>query len=989
MIRLQLRRLCGGVLSRVILGVWLFVHAGMATAQDINAAVELNQQAIRLHKAGKTNDAIPLMERALKIVKQFAGDESADAGSMMSNLAVMYKTAGNLPSARRLLEQSLKISRQQNGEFHQDTALQQNNLADCLYAQGEYAAARPLYERALQIYRHTLGEEHADTASAWSNLATAMQALGDYSAARPMFEHALRVQKRLSGDGHPDTAIYLNNLAGLLMEQGDYPASIQLYEQALKIKRSLLGEDHLSTAFSLNNLGYVLFLDRKFDAAKPYYEQALKVFKKVSGAEHSNTAMALNNLGGLMNELDDRVAARTYYEESLKIRKKTLGDGHVETADSLNNLGFLHFLAGEYDSARPYYDQALAIYQAKLGEFHPKTVEAVNNLMLLEAPQEKWESAFRFADQSRRATRAHVTTVLPALSEKEQLTFLEKNDLGAFRSVMSLALARMADEQVPALSAGWLLNGKAVGQEALAAASLLGRDKKNPQTEADAKALSDLRSRLASLSLAPPQQGQETARRKEIDDLAAREDQLTRKLANQSGPVHERKAWVEVDALRKAIPQDAVFIDIARFKVLDFKARGKEKRTHEARYVAWIIPAAEGGKIQMVDLGLAEPIELALQKARHAIATSANPDSLLRTEGEEVAEKHLRQELERVADLVWKPLVEKLGASKRLIISPDGALWLLPWSALPIAKEKYLVEDYSVRYVVSGRDILNQPSAKSAGAAPQIIADPDFDLDPEKTRQAIQAVFRTNNIDAYFQTRGAKSKSALGAVDRLPNTAVEAQLVVPSITKYAQKDPQTFTDRYALESVVKAIKRPSLLMMSTHGFFLQEQGSNAEALGASMPDINVPTLAANGKPMENPLLRCGMLLAGCNETMSAGGDDGILTGLEITGLDLRGTELVVLSACETGIGKIRNGEGVAGLRQAFQLAGARTVVATLWQVPDRDSMLIVSGFFSNLAEGEGKDDALRASQLKRIEARREKFGAAHPFFWAAWTLTGE
>jgi CHAT domain-containing protein len=317
------------------------------------------------------------------------------------------------------------------------------------------------------------------------------------------------------------------------------------------------------------------------------------------------------------------------------------------------------------------------------------------------------------------------------------------------------------------------------------------------------------------------------------------------------------------------------------------------------------------------------------------------------------------------------------------MVSPDGALWLVPWAALPLPDGKYAVEDHTISYAISGRELLEAAPGKVKVTGPLVLADPDFDLGLD---QVALATRRLRGQEAPAETRGLSKALRLGNIKRLPGTASEAAAITAKLRQYAGAVPQVRTDQEATTGVFQAARNPKVVVLSTHGYFLSDQETDPQQRDRPGPEAGKP----RGLNLENPLLRCGLLLAGCNNADKAkeGGDNGVLTGLQIVGTDLRGCQLVVLSACETGLGEVRNGQGVAGLRQAFQLAGAQSVVATLWQVPDQQSAQLMIGFFNNLANKQDKAEALRHAQLALIKARRDKTAAAHPYYWAAFTVTG-
>jgi CHAT domain-containing protein len=317
-------------------------------------------------------------------------------------------------------------------------------------------------------------------------------------------------------------------------------------------------------------------------------------------------------------------------------------------------------------------------------------------------------------------------------------------------------------------------------------------------------------------------------------------------------------------------------------------------------------------------------------------------------------------------------------------LAADSALNLVPFDVLVDAQGHYLAETYQFNYVSSGRDISQFGAASAAGTGVVILADPDYDVAPAggETRRPVASGPQTTTVmqEPWKRLRGTQQEAA-AVVQELTGEVVQ---VYPGVKATAE--------------VVKGLRSPRILHLATHGFFLDLQGPlpwrhNAHGALALQTDASSPGLDEAAMAFANPLVRSGIVLAGANHLghtlPEAHGNDGILTALEIAGLSLWGTDLVVLSACETGVGDTRRGEGVFGLRRAFQLAGAQTVVMSLWEVPDTTTVALMTDFYHALHAGVGKARALHTAALAQLQRRRQQLGAAHPFYWGAFIAVGD
>ena len=465
----------------------------------------------------------------------------------------------------------------------------------------------------------------------------------------------------------------------------------------------------------------------------------------------------------------------------------------------------------------------------------------------------------------------------------------------------------------------------------------------------------------------------------------ARREQLEAELARRIPVMNlaQKLQTADRQTIARVLPQASALVEFVRFHHFDFRAEydRSDLRWKPAHYVAFILTADKPDDVHLIDLGEADLIEASLEVFLTALTTEASVPRHM-TAGRSPSKRASYTSSGRALRAkLFDPLLRALKGRKRLFLSPDGDLSRLPFGVLPTGDGHPLIDTYQISYLTTARDVLhfNAPSIAQP-APPLVVADPDFDLSEGDEKVPASAA---TTIPRGRQSRDLNRDTL--RFEHLPGTRIEGEQVA------ALLGVRPLLQRAALEGTLKASRSPRILHIATHGFFLPDQQRTLDKEGTDVQMVGELMRSRLERFLEqreeNPLLRSGLALAGAN-TWNRGGalppqaEDGLLTAEDVSGMDLLDTELVVLSACETGLGKVHVGEGVFGLRRAFVLAGARTLVMSLWKVPDAHTQELMGEFYSRLLEGQPRADALRAAQLAMKERN------AHPFYWGAFICQG-
>jgi hypothetical protein len=760
----------------------------------------------------------------------------------------------------------------------------------------------------------------------------------------------------------------------------------------MEIYRVALGETHPSFANGLINLANMYQLMKDYASAEPLCRQAMEIYRVGLGDEHPSFARSLNTLAVLHKSMGYYVSAERLCRQAMEIRRAALGEEHPDFARSLNNLGELYRLIGNYAEAEPFYRQAMKIYRLALGEAHPSFANSLNNLALLCAATGRASEALSLMRHAASIDDRMIGQVFSVSSESQRTAFLRtaRAGLDAFLSLVRQHFA----EDLPAIEAalGIVLRRKAVLAEAVRTQrdALLGG--KYPELQGQLHQLTILRTQIGQKSIAGPGPEGLDEYQRLLDEWNHEKERLEADLARQIPEMNMearlRAADRRVVALK--LPEGVALVEFVRFNVLDFEAVAVQVSETEwkpprpgkpARYLAFVLTRDKQSQIRMIDLGEALEIDQMIRDFRKGVSCQP-PDDAERNRGWQAHEASVWQTgCDLRATLFPGQLNKDLRRFRRLLIAPDGELNHLPFELLPIDNGRRMIDEYHLSYLSVGRDVLRFGAACTGQPGPAVVAaDPDFDLgmggaESEAPETACFAGRRSRDVDR-----------SLGRFRRLPGTREEGAL----IARLLNVEPTL--EGSVLESRIKSCKSPWILHIATHGFFFEDQEIDPEKLGRGMELVGSETLSQGPFPfagrLENPLLRSGLALAGANWRAKGfrpppAAEDGLLTAEDVTGMDLLATELVVLSACETGRGEIQVGEGVFGLRRSFALAGAKTLVMSLWNVPDRHTRELMEEFYGRILAGEPRAEALRQAQL----TMKAKY--PHPYYWGAFICQGD
>lgn len=903
-------------------------------------SINYNNIGLLYLKMGNYKKALEYVKKSLKINKKYFKEESIEIARDYNNLASIYADMNHFKEALEYFKKSLTIHKKILGEEHTKTSTVYSNIGMFFKDINNYKKALEYLKKSLAIREKVLGAKHIETASSYNNIGMLYQDMNHYKEALEYLKKSLKIHEKILGTEHTITAASYINVGAIYSNMKNYKKAFEYLNKSLVIYKKVLGKEHkiIPVAKAYNNIGTLYYEIKNDEEALKNFKKSLSINEKIFGKEHTETARNYNQIGVIYGNKNNYKLALEYIKKSLLIREKKFGNKHIDTAHSYNNLGTLYRDMGDYEKALKYQNKALTIFENILKENHHLIAVSHSNISATYYSTEKYSQAYIHSKKAFHIfmkNRDKVFALLDSTEKEKYLkSYIKRIDFLLDSATKHLIELQKKSNQIKTIKVkkesidNWL-NYKGTIFEYQNILPLVEQKTKDPILKKEIREYQSLNQKLANLEQKQTTDNNPKKFQEEITKIQNRISNLEVSLGENNTSRKIRELFglknINVTTIVSELKVNQLYIDFAK--------------TDKNYY---IFTLNKNNKINFIQID-----EEDSQKLDENIKglESNNKKMVEAIEHKTIEQKkeQLKKESQIILSelyntLVVKYLSKELKNKKSLIISPDGLLNFLPFEAL-YHEGRYLIEDYQISYISSGREFVRQTKREKAEPKYEMICfgNPDFNLPSNGTKgMPIQNKGKVPELWKNY-----KNFSYLGDTE------------IKMIRELYKKNILIYEKENATVRNLMKVESSKILHLSTHGKFL------------------------NNENIKNPMLKSGLAFTGANNKNNF---DGIVTALKISALDLKETELVVLSACESGLGDVQNAEGVVGLPKAFLQAGARNVIMTLWSVSTKESSELMKYFYQNIKSGQEYAIALRNAKIKMIEM--------HPYYWSAFILHG-
>ncbi len=914
----------------IIIGIYIIFFSSVLFGQEWKIALDKTDQYIDQQNYSA---ALTFAESALKLAGKELGKKHPNYAIILGRIGQIYFYMGDYNKAIDYFIQEKDLKKEVLGPNHPSYAAALHNLTTVYQKLSRYREAEPLLLEALRIKKETVGENDSSYAMSLHNLALNYQETGNYAEAEKNYLKAIEIKKNVLGESNESYANSIISLGSLYQKLGNYEKALSLTKKAADIYVKVLGDDNPQTVQAESKLASLYMETGNHDKAEEILKRNENFQKNILGKDHPDYAQTLYNLGVLSWETKDYDKAEQYFQKSKEIVEKRLGNTNQLYSSCLNALGVLNWRSGNLEKAYQYFSEATYLKEQLFGENHPDFAMMLHNLAGVLKDMKQYKLAEENYKRAFDLYAKQLKDYFPFLSDNEKAKYYARMKV-KFELFDNYVLQRGRDN--PKLIE-YMYNYNLITK-----AILLNSSKKVRRIilESNDKGLIDkyrkwigIKEDLSVLYEMPvfgrKQKGQN------IDSLENLANTLEKEISLKSHEFEKEydKKSVTWKDIRNVLDKNEAAVELIRFR---FFNSGEWSDT--VFYAALIV--------------------------KHD--TKDHPDMVIINNGKELEDlyikyykKSIRHKLKDIYSYkeFWEKIDEKLDGVKTVYLSQDGIYNVLNPETLQKPDGSYVIDDKNIVVVTNTRDLLNKHKEK-------------------KDDNKIACLFGSPDFTKIINPGDRPPKNAQEIPD-LPGTKSEIDKIKGYLLNSKWKT-EIFLGDNASEQNFKNIKNVGLLHLATHGFFDKNTGDDYHKSLFGV-DFN--------KAVNNPLLRSGLLLTGSANYLgkngiesSSTGNNGILTAYEAMNLNLEGTKLVVLSACETGLGEIQNGEGVYGLQRAFLIAGVDAVIMSLWKVDDLATQELMADFYRNWLESGDLKDAFKKAQMMI----KNKY--KYPYFWGSFVL---